>query len=91
MPFDRNNLHRLCGGGGNSVWLYKTTDAADVVDAANYFNPAGVGVMNIGDLVIRVTLSGTALSTAGFHVVKDVSASAIDVTDTTVLTVTDTR
>lgn len=89
MAFAASGLSRLAGGNGNSIWLYKTTDTAADVDTAGYFN-SQVGIMNIGDLIIRVTLSSGALSTAGFHVVKDVSATAIDVTDVTALTVTDT-
>jgi hypothetical protein len=77
-----------------NMWSYKTADATTVVDAAGYF-PVGYGI-KIGDIVYRTTvtnlgLSNEALASAGLHIVKDVSKTQIDVTDTTVLDITDTR
>lgn len=89
MAFTPATLFKIAGGGGHTLWYYFTDDAAATVDTAGYFNSA-IPSMNIGDLMIRVTLSAGALSTAGFHLVKDVSASAVDVTDALALTVTDT-
>lgn len=76
-----------------NMWTYKTADTAAAVQVAGYF-PPGYG-LKIGDLVFRTTVtnlgaSNEALSTAGWHVVKDVSKTAVDVTDVTVITVTDT-
>jgi len=77
-----------------NMWSYKTADVANDVDTAGYF-PVGYGI-KIGDLVYRITvtnigLSNEALANAGWHVVKDVSKTQIDITDNTALTVTDTR
>ena len=76
-----------------NIWVYKTDDAAATVDTSGYF-PVGYG-LKIGDLIYRVTvtnlgLSTEALSTAGWHVVVTASSSAVDVSDTTALTVTNT-
>ncbi len=87
--------------GGNSaagmapqMHTYKTDDAHATVDSANYFDTIR-NLLRIGDLiyvcvVTNLGLSTEALSTAGFHVVKDKSTTHVDVTDVTVLTVTDT-
>lgn len=95
MAFLARNLIKIAGESteGIQIWSYKTDDAAAAVDSAGYF-PVGYG-LRMGDIIFRTTvtnlnLSNEALSTAGVHIVKDVSATAIDVTDTTAYTVTDT-
>lgn len=77
------------GAGGPRLWGYITEDAAATVDTAGYFNSA-LSILNKCDVILRVTVASAALSTAGFHIVKDKSATAIDVTDALALTVTDT-
>ena len=77
------------------IHTYTTTDAAATVDTAGYFNASTAygGVYNdveIGDLIWRVTTSGGALSTCGFHVVKDKASGTVDVTNAEVVTVGDT-
>lgn len=71
------------------MFSYKTEDTAATVDSAGYFNSV-LNLLEIGDVILRVTTSSGALSTAGWHVVKDKSATAVDVTDVLALTVTDT-
>lgn len=77
------------GKGAPTLWSYITEDTAATVDSAGYFNSA-IKLLEIGDVILRVTVASAALSTAGFHVVKDKSATAIDVTDVLALTMTDT-
>lgn len=77
------NLQKIAGGNGFNLWVYKTDDAAADVDTAGYFN-AAANVMNIGDVVLRLTYATTAfaaLSTAGFHVVNANNGSVVDLQD----------
>lgn len=81
------NLHKIAGTSGFNLWVYKTDDAAADVDTAGYFN-AAANVINIGDLILRLTYTTTAfttLSTAGFHVVNANSAGVVDLQDTLTL------
>lgn len=103
MAFNINNL--VCIGGNSKgcsditagalgkgaprLWSYITEDTAATVDTAGYFNSA-LSLLNIGDVIMRITVASGALSTGGFHIVKDKSATAIDVTDALAMTVTDT-
>lgn len=98
MAFVRVNFGPLGGqskkGKAPATWGYKTDDAAAAVDTADYFLDV-IALLSIGDLIWRVTVtnlgaSNEALSTAGWHVVKDKTATSIDVTDATAATLTDT-
>jgi len=93
MAFVLANFQPCAGGPRRgtapAIHSYQTTDAAATVDTADYFLQVKE-MLAIGDLIYRVTLSSGALSTAGFHVVKDLTATSVDVTDTLALTVTDT-
>jgi hypothetical protein len=98
MAFNKANLQPIGGQGKRGkapqMWSYSTLDSHATVDSAGYFNEV-LNLLEVGD-VILVTVwataigSGGTLSTSGFHVVKDKSTTAIDVTDVTALTVTDT-
>ena len=96
MAFNADYLTCLndIGSTKPNIWLYKTADAAATVDTAGYF-PVGYG-LKVGDIIYRVTVDDVALdnaaavSTAGWHVVLSVSSTAVDVSDTTALTLTDT-
>lgn len=75
------------------LFSYKTEDAHATVDGAGYFNPI-LTQLNIGDLILVEVVtnrgaSNEALSTIGWHVVKDKSTTAVDTTNVTALTVTD--
>lgn len=94
MAFAASGLKLLMNCVGFNFYLYDTADAAADVDTADYFLKA-INQLNIGDVILRRT--GTlsegglsAITTAGFHVVKDKSATSIDVTDALALTMTDT-
>jgi hypothetical protein len=82
------------GRGAPAMWSYTTEDAHATVDGAGYFNSSvayggAYNLLSVGDLIYVFVLSSGALSTAGFHVVKDKASGTIDVTDVTVITVTD--
>lgn len=100
MAFKKANFGPIGGqarrgiGGAPAMYAYKTDDAAATVDTDGYFNTVR-NLLSIGDLVYRVTVtnldaSNEALSTAGFHVVKDKTTTTVDVTDVLALTMTDT-
>ena len=93
MAFNKANFQPIGGqakrGTAPQVFSYITEDAAATIDTAGYFNEV-LALLEVGDMIFRVTTSTGALSTAGLHVVKDKSATAVDVVDATALTVTDT-
>lgn len=77
--------------GGPMMWSYITEDAPAVVDTAGYFN--GVfDLLRIGDLIYAVTTAAGAVTNCGWYVVrsKDSATRVVDVTDTTVVAVTNT-
>jgi hypothetical protein len=77
--------------GAPQVFSYRTDDATTVVDAAGYFN-AVRQLLEIGDMIYRVTINGSGVvQTAGLHVVMTKSATAVDTSDTLALTVANTR
>lgn len=99
MAFKKANFGPLGGqarrgiAGAPAMWAYKTDDAHATVDTDGYFNTIR-NLLSIGDLIYVVVVtnldaSTEALSTAGHHVVKDKSSSAVDVTIVTALTLTD--
>lgn len=82
------------------MWVLDTSDATTDVDAAGYISDGYTRGARKGDLVLRRTWAGTvdatgnranwgAISTSGWHVVKDESTASVDLTDTTALTMTD--
>lgn len=76
-------------GRAPQIFAYKTTDAAADVDTSGYFNGVA-NIVEVGDVILRLTLSGSAVSTTGWHVVVSNTGGVVDVSDTTALTVTDT-
>lgn len=93
MAFTASSFQPIGGqarrGSAPQIFSYKTEDTAATVDSADYFLSV-IKLLEIGDAIYRVTTSSGALSTAGWHVVKDKTATSIDVADTLALTVTDT-
>ena len=76
--------------GAPVIHTYRTEDAAAAVDTAGYFNDIRA-LLNVGDLIYRVTVNSSGVvQTAGWHVVMTKTATAVDVSDTTALTVTNT-
>lgn len=86
------------GVGAPSLYSYITEDATTVVDAASYFN-GGTGTpyggvyntLNIGDIIFVVVCSAGAVSGYGTYIVVDKASGAIDVTNVTPGTMTDSR
>lgn len=94
MAFAQAGLNPIGGqskaGAAPQMWSYTTTDAAGTVDTSGYFN-AVASLLRVGDLIWRVTTSGSSVSTAGWHVVMSISAAGVvDTSDTTAATVTNT-
>jgi hypothetical protein len=94
MAFSSTGFQPIGGqskaGNAPQVWSYTTTDAAATVDTSGYFNSVA-SLLKVGDVILRVTTSSGAVSTAGQHVVMTISAAGVvDVSDTSALTVTNT-
>lgn len=81
--------------GAPQMFTYATQDAAAVVDTAGYFNEVGA-LLVPGDTIRRTTIDGSGVpQTAGDHLVMSVTQNAngtwaVNVADTTALTVTNT-
>ena len=88
MAYDSANLTRLSGGSGVNLWHYTTADTIATVNTAGYFNDA-IGMIRSLDVIIAVTSTG-GTPVVSLVYAKDVSASAIDVTDGLTVTATDT-
>lgn len=91
MAYSTSNPPRLMvaslGGTPFQQWVYSSTDAAAVVDGANYItNGADLG-MRVGDMVIVRNTTGNITT---MHQVSAVTASGADLNDLTALTQTDT-
>lgn len=94
MAFNLKNFQPIGGqaraGSAPQMFSYETQDAAADVDTANYFAPVR-DALRIGDIIVRVTKDATgAVVTSGMHVVMARSATAVDVSDTTTIGVTNT-
>jgi hypothetical protein len=90
MPFSLTGFRpaAVTSGTAPRIHTYRTEDAHATVDTAGYFNPVR-SLLEIGDLIyVVVVTGGGALSTAGWHVVATKTATAVDVTNVTALTVT---
>lgn len=72
------------------LWSYMTTDAHATVDTSGYFNTVR-DKLEIGDVIlVTVINSSGVVQTAGWHVVMTKTTSAVNVSDVTALTVTNT-
>lgn len=77
------------GGVGIRVWSYQSTDAAAVVDAANYITNGGSLGMQVGDLVY-VTDTDASPPITTIHQVSATGDGTTDLNDLTTVTQTDT-
>jgi len=100
MAFIRANFQPIGGqsrpgiGGAPQMWSYKTADPVTTVRTAGYFNPVRQ-LLQIGDLIYVAVVTNLgqpneALAAAHQVIVKDKSATDVDVTDGTAISVTDT-
>lgn len=53
------NLMAAAMGGGNSIWLYNSTDAHGTVEGADYFTDGAAKGLKVGDCVIVQKTSAT--------------------------------
>jgi len=87
MAFNKAYFSPIASLGSDlpAIWVYKTADAATVVNDPGYF-PADIG-LNLGDLVYRITVNSlsapTSVTSAGLHVVTSVSATEVQVSSAT--------
>jgi len=87
MAYTASSLNRLAGASGMSLWHYSTADTIATVNTAGYFNDA-IGMIAKNDVIIAVTSTG-GTPVVSLVYAKDVSSSAIDVTDGLTVTATD--
>lgn len=93
MAFNRTNFAPIGGqstrGKAPQLFSYTTEDAAAAVDTSGYFNDVS-GMLEVGDMIHRVTTSSGTPSAAGIHVVMSNASGVVDVSDATAIAVTDT-
>lgn len=88
MAYTASSLSNIATTSGNNLWFYTTADAIGDVNTAGYFNDA-IGMIRQNDVVIVVSSTGGTPAISLVYA-KDVSSSAIDVTDGLTVTATDT-
>jgi hypothetical protein len=70
------------------IHTYRTQDTHATVDTSGYFNQVR-SLLSVGDLIYVVVVNGSnVVQTAGWHVVMTKTATAVDVSNVTALTVT---
>lgn len=74
-------------GSAPQMWTYTTTDAKTVVDGAGYFNAVSDDV-TVGDIIYSYASTG-GTATATLHIVLSNASGVVDVSDGTVISVTD--
>lgn len=74
-------------GSAPQMWTYTTTDAKTVVDGAGYFNAVSDDV-TVGDVIYSYASTG-GTATATLHIVLSNASGVVDVSDGTVIAVTD--
>ena len=88
MAYNASNLSALTYANGFTLWHYKTSDAAAVVDSSGYFN-AAAAMLRVGDFIFaNANISATMQS--GVFIVNSNSGGVVDVTDITAFVATDT-
>jgi len=90
MPFEMIGFRPAAATAGTAprIHSYRTQDAHATVDNAGYFNDVRT-VLEVGDLIyVLVVNASGVVQTAGFHVVMTKTASSVDVSNVTALTVT---
>jgi len=92
MPFILANFQPIGGqskaGSAPQRFSYKTEDAQTTVDGAGYFNAVRDSLF-VGDIIdVVVVNSSNVVQTYGPHIVMTKSATAVDVSNVTTGTVT---
>jgi hypothetical protein len=81
MAYNAKSLSVLAYANGFTLWHYSTSDTANQVDTAGYFNSAA-DMLRVGDMVLgNVGLSGTP--SAGVFVVRANQNGVVDVANLT--------
>lgn len=88
MAYTATSLTNVACSSGMNLWHYTTEDTIATVNTAGYFNDA-IGMIRARDVIIAVTSTG-GTPVVSLVYAKDVSSSAIDVTDGLTVTATDT-
>lgn len=81
MAYQSKDLSALGYANGFTLWHYRTTDLAAVVDNAGYFNAAG-RMLRVGDFILLNAGLGTT-PTHGVVVVVANAGGTVDVTNVT--------
>lgn len=81
-------LTQSVGGLAGKTWLYRSTDAAATVDAANYITNGGSLGMAIGDLVYVIDTDASP-PILTIHQVSATGDGTTDLNDLTTVTQTD--
>lgn len=81
-------MTQALGGGAGKIWLYRSTDAAATVDAANYITNGGSLGMAVGDLVFVIDTDASPPITT-LHQVSATGDGTTDLNDLTTITQTD--
>lgn len=81
-------LTQALAGGAGKIWLYRSTDAAADVDAANYITDGGSLGMSVGDLVFVIDTNASPVITT-LHQVSATGDGTTDLNDLTTITQTD--
>lgn len=92
MPFILKDFAPAAGTAARplcpAIHTYRTQDTHATVDNSGYFNEVR-GLLKVGDLIYVVVVNGSGVvQTAGWHVVMTKTATAVDVSNVTALTVT---
>lgn len=92
MAYATTNPPVLIGqgiGGSYSIWFYRSTDAATSVRVSGYFTDGYARGMRAGDLVIVVDTDASPIAMQ-LMIVTSASSTAVDLSDGTAVTATDT-
>lgn len=81
MAYQSKDLSALGYANGFTLWHYRTTDLAAVVDNTGYFNAAG-RMLRVGDFILLNAGLGTT-PTHGVVVVVANAGGTVDVTNVT--------
>lgn len=78
------------GGGGNNVWVYRSTDAATVVRVSGYITNGSALGMVAGDILMAVDTDASPIALQLMIVTSVTAGGAADLSDGTAVTATDT-
>jgi hypothetical protein len=81
-------ITQALAGGAGKVWLYRSTDGASDVDAANYITNGGSLGMAVGDLVYVIDTNASPVILT-IHQVSATGDGTTDLNDLTTVTQTD--